>query len=166
MNQLRLFTGLVLVAIGVGFLFGLPVFRILIPTLIILLGIKLLLGQGGPSISAKSEGRDDKLSQVLIFSGIDRKIISDNFSGGEVVAIFGGGDVDLTQAKTTSKTLKLSLVAVFGGLKIRVPETWRVSTEGVGVLGAFENKARPKGKAKVNLKVDGVAIFGGVEIVS
>lgn len=166
MNQIRLFTGLVFVAIGAGYLLGLPVIRILIPSLIILLGVKILLGQKGPSINTKSESTDSKISQVLVFSGINRKIKSDDFSGGEVVAIFGGGDVDLSQVKTTSKTIKLSLVAVFGGLKIKVPETWHVSTEGVGILGAFENKAQTKGKAKVDLKVEGVAIFGGVEIFS
>lgn len=165
MNQIRIFIGLFIIAMGLGFLFDLPVLRILFPALIIFLGVKILMGWGKPTI-LKSGIKENKFSRVLVFTGIDSKVTSNDFRGAEVVAVFGGGDIDFSEVKTKATKLKLTFVTVFGGLKIKVPATWNVLTEGVGIMGAFDNKSKTSAKTKIDAHIEGVAIFGGVEIVS
>ena len=41
------------------------------------------------------------------------------------VVIFGGGDLDLSQVKTSEASIDLELVAVFGGARLIVPKNWK-----------------------------------------
>jgi predicted membrane protein len=167
--NIRILIGLIIIFLGLSILFNFdfPIFKILLALLFIFIGWKVVTNKTAdmPMVGQSSTAREDLLKRVMIFSGINTKIQSDNFSGGEVVAIFGGGDIDLSEVKVKGDSLELNLVAIFGGLKITVPDDWNVKTEGVGVLGGFENKADTK-KSSVTAVIKGVAIFGGVEIVS
>ena len=40
----------------------------------------------------------DYIDYVNIFSGAERQLITDNFKGGKITSIFGGGEVDLTRS--------------------------------------------------------------------
>ncbi len=163
----RVFFGILIILFGLSFLFKFPFFNVLLAIVVIGLGIKVLGGRGsGFDMGRRGETNEDFLKRVLIFSGINRKVVSDTFGGAEVVAIFGGGDIDLSEVKTEGKTLNLDLVAIFGGLKVRVPESWDVESEGMGFLGGFENNTSSPAKESVAVRVKGVAIFGGVEVVN
>jgi predicted membrane protein len=162
----RVIIGVVIVLIGLGFLFDINVLRFIFPLFLVFIGVQILMGRRQNWDLAKTATvAEDSLHRVLIFSGINQKVVSSNFKSGEVVAIFGGGDIDLSSAKTKAKTIELELVAIFGGLKVRIPSDWSVTSEGVGILGGFDNKAKGGTKA-VTVQLKGVAIFGGVEVVN
>jgi predicted membrane protein len=118
--------------------------------------------QGGSALM------DSRVNVVGIFGGGEYRIQSKNFQGGEATAIFGGFEIDLTQAEIEGEEAVIDITAIFGGGELRVPESWDVSIEGVGVFGGYEDKthhARPEaGPPKKRLIVKGVAIFGGMEI--
>ena len=111
---------------------------------------------------------DSRLNQVSIFGGGEYRIDSKNFQGGEVTAIFGGFEIDLSQADIGGEEAVIDATAIFGGGELRVPESWLVSVEGVGIFGGFEDKTRhPQPDAagpRKHLIVRGTAIFGGMEI--
>jgi hypothetical protein len=120
-----------------------------------------------PSGEAQASG-GALLSDLVVFSGRDRRIVGPGFMGGSVTAIFGGYALDLRQAELASGTVELQATAAFGGVEIRVPESWNVQAEGAALLGAIENKTQPPpaestGPAR-RLIVRGTALFGGVEI--
>lgn len=166
MSARRIVFGTLIILIGLSMLLDINVLRYFIPLLIIYFGFKIIVGEDKSVIVSGSETHEDKINRVVIFSGLNNKYISDNFKGGSVVTVFGGGDIDLTDAKTKEKNIKLDLVAVFGGLKVRVPKKWQVNSEGAGILGAFDNNAVKEGDAGVLLNVEGVSIFGGVEVTN
>lgn len=114
-----------------------------------------------------------RLDDVHIFWGGRRRIISKNFMGGEIVAIFGGFDIDLTQADFPGDQVEIEIVSIFGGGEIRVPATWEVIVDSVGIFGGTTDRtwhpqsvpaaAAPATPAK-KLIIKGVAIFGGLTI--
>ncbi len=147
-----------------------------LPILVIYGGIMLVLRalfkKGDESLwSSKSgfsssEGTDDYLDITAIFGGSKRKIITKDFKGGEIVGIFGGAELDFTQADLTATTV-LDATCIFGGLKIIVPANWEVKSNMVTIFGGVDDKR--KSTASENNKtlvLTGFCMFGGVDIRS
>ena len=94
-------------------------------------------------------------------------ILSKEFKGGDIVNIFGGAEIDLTQADIKGKAV-LDLVQIFGGTKIIIPSDWQVQSKMVALFGGIEDKrnpALPKNPDKI-LVIDGTSIFAGIDILS
>lgn len=164
----RIIVGLLLILLGINFLFDINIFRIILPLILIYLGLHIIYGKDdiGTNVnrfSQASEAEENKIKRILVFSGTNQKLISKNFDGGEIVTIFGKADIDMREVKTQHKRLELNLVAIFGGINIIMPDNWTVHSEGVGVLGDFRNNSRSN-KPSVDVDIKGTAIFGVVEI--
>lgn len=108
----------------------------------------------------------EESSLVAIFSGAERKGVWDPPKRLNVVAIFGGGDIDLREAHFPPGGLTITAVAMFGGVEITVPEGTNVEMSGAGILGGFESRKRkkPPVPGAPTVKVEGVAILGGVDV--
>ena len=108
----------------------------------------------------------DVLDIVSIFGTVKKQVISKNFVGGEVVCIFGGSEVNLTQADSP-RPMIIDIVQIFGGAKLVVPANWEVRSEAVAILGGIEDKRGQTGTSPTKVLVlKGTTIFGGIEIVS
>lgn len=166
MNTMRTIVGFVIILMGVSALFDFPFLKILFALALIYIGYTIITGKGKSWCSVtKGQTTDNNVKQVFIFSGIEQRILSRNLEKAEVVAVFGGGELDLSEIKTEHKTVPMEFVAIFGGLKIILPKDWNVRSEGVGIVGGFSNKAGTDVPGKPAALIKGVAIFGGVEIV-
>lgn len=106
------------------------------------------------------------IDSINVFSASKQHIYSKNFRGGDIVAIFGGCDLNLSQADMEG-TVILDLIAIFGGVKIIVPPGWVVKSEITAVFGGVDDKRSvlpaTDGLVKI-LRIKGVALFGGVDI--
>ena len=163
----RIIVGVVIILLGLNFLFNLNLVRIIFAGIIIWLGVKVITGNTDKmDFSEQTDAEEDFVKRVLVFSGINKKFLSDNFQGAEVVAVFGGGEIDLSEVKTKEKELSMDITAIFGGLKVRVPQTWAVKSEGVGIMGGFDNKTKVGTKKTTEVKLKGLGLLGGVEIVN
>jgi hypothetical protein len=102
-----------------------------------------------------------------VFGGSNRKVSGD-FKGADLVAIFGGGGLDLRNATMSADEAVVSVNAIFGGFEIRVPETWLVDVHVAGIFGGHEDKThQPDPRLVPNpkrLTVRGSTIFGGLGI--
>lgn len=140
------------------------------PALIIVVGLVLIFGKSckfrRSNSYYKSTG-EDVIEEVSVFGGRDRKVNSDKFRGGEVVSVFGGGKLDLTNATLVPEGAEIEIVSVFGGSTLIVPSDWNVKLEVFNIFGGFSDK-RMKAQVDLNkvLVVKGVAIFGGGELKS
>jgi predicted membrane protein len=108
----------------------------------------------------------DFVDTVNVFSATQHKIFSKEFRGGDAVCVFGGCDLNFSQADFEG-TIVIDVVAIFGGVKIIVPPSWQIRSELTAIFGGLEDKTKhmpsqSDGNKTVVLK--GVAIFGGVEI--
>ncbi len=120
-------------------------------------------------VSEATFSKEDVIDSVNIFGGSKKVILSKNFKGGEVVNIFGGCEVDLTQADMTTQA-ELEITAIFGGATLIVPSNWAVQTGGtVTIFGGIGDKRKittlTESTAKT-LVLKGTMVFGGIEIKS
>jgi cell wall-active antibiotic response 4TMS protein YvqF len=132
-----------------------------------------LVGIGGYIIWQSFNRRDtprgdgsDRISAVAVLGGVDRRVASRNFLGGDVTAFMGGGKVDLREATLAPGTeALLDVTAIMGGFEIKVPETWDVLVEIVPFMGGYEDKTRhPADPSAPRLRVRGFVMMGGVEV--
>ncbi|MGN8070728.1 LiaF transmembrane domain-containing protein [Mucilaginibacter sp. 22184] len=111
---------------------------------------------------------DDYLDAVSIFGGVNKTILSKNFKGGEIVNIFGGAELDFTQADINGRVY-IDITQVFGGTKIIVPSNWQVVSDLAAVFAGVDDK-RIRSTASPNndkiLVLKGTSIFAGVDIRS
>ena len=111
---------------------------------------------------------DDYLDAVSVFGGVKKTILAKDFKGGEIVNIFGGAELDLTQADINGRVV-LDITQIFGGTKIVVPSNWQVVSDIAAVFASVDDKrirtAAALGSEKI-LVLKGVSIFAGIDIRS
>ncbi|MBV9496200.1 MAG: hypothetical protein JOZ54_18270 [Acidobacteria bacterium] len=144
----------------------LPHFRLseilgLWPLLITAGGLALVLQTLRPS--AKDIVGSGAFRAFAWMGGSVRSIASENFVGGDAVAVMGGCEINLVNAKLQGDAV-IGALSFWGGIEIIVPRTWRVEVEGTPLLGGIENRVRTNVTDGPRLLVRGVAIMGGIEV--
>ena len=172
--------GVVFLAHNLGYIRG-QEWQLVWPMALIGLGVMFLLrgfgrrgaadvlgsgaGCGFPSGSASTA---NVLDEHAVFGGIQRRVDSQEFEGGEVTAIFGGVHLDLRGAGTKKDEVTIEMNAIFGGVELLVPDTWDVTVRGEAVFGGYEDKTMRRSDTlsgkRPHLVITGSAIFGGVTI--
>jgi len=119
----------------------------------------------GPASRDKLEKGASTIEAFALWSGTSRKVVSEDFRGGEVTAIMGGHEIDLRPAKMASGTAVIDLFVWWGGVEIKVPTDWKVTNEALPILGGVDDKTRaPEGEVRGHLVLKGPIIMGGVEV--
>ncbi|MFE0048094.1 DUF1707 SHOCT-like domain-containing protein [Streptomyces albireticuli] len=113
---------------------------------------------------AGPEGPGSTENLVAVFGGAGRKGRWRVPCRTNALALFGGVEIDLTEAVFERREIVVHAVAVFGGVDIKVPENVTLRTTGGGVFGGFDVRTQeaPDPDAPV-VSVTGFAFFGGVE---
>jgi len=147
--------------------------QLFVPALLILAGILILFRQRIEHSHSEKKNLDteDFIDEVNVFGGGDRNIISQNFQGGRILAIFGGSNFNLIRAKLAPGKNYIEVLAIFGGMKLIVPEDWNVRINVVSIFGGFSDKHRirpldVKDDESTELILKGFVLFGGGEIKS
>ncbi len=163
--------GALVILIGVFFqvntldLFDVNLGQFFWPALLIGVGSYLLITRSsskGPMVNT-----DDRLSSFVAFGGVESKLESQAFQGGSAIALFGGSEIDLSQARLAPEGAELDLTAAFGGVEVTVPADWKVRMSGLPLFGGLTNKTAHKGAGDEDapeLTIRGFAAFGGVEV--
>ncbi|WP_439881106.1 LiaF transmembrane domain-containing protein [Pontibacter sp. MBLB2868] len=111
---------------------------------------------------------EDYVDSTAIFGGVKKNIISKNFRGGEIVSVFGGTELNLSQADIQQPVV-LETTQIFGGTTLIIPPNWEVKSEAVAILGGIDDK-RPilHGGYDPNkvLILKGTTMLGGLNIKS
>ncbi|MDJ0379636.1 DUF1707 domain-containing protein [Streptomyces sp. G-G2] len=120
----------------------------------------------GESWPARIGGRGTSAAGVAIMSAFQRKghwTVPAHFTA---VAFWGGGQIDLREARFETREVVINCVAVMGGIEIIVPPGVEVDVRGIGVMGAFDHRemAVPAEPGAPRVVVNGLAFWGGVEV--
>ena len=114
-----------------------------------------------------SENESGYIDRNCVFSGGKEKMDIKNFKGGEVNSVFGGIELDLSDAQLAEGVHRLELNSVFGGIVLFVPVEWNIEIQQTQVFGNFVDN-RPKPGFEVDEKriliIEANAVFGGGEI--
>ena len=141
--------------------------KLLVPGIIVIIGIKLILtgifGSRANEIlkNLKAEGKDTK-SGFAAFSGVDLCYDGQVFEGAELTAVFGGIKCDLRNA-VIEKDCAIQICAVFGGIDIIVPDNVNVKAVTNSIFGGVSNKTAVR-KDAPTVFISGTCMFGGADI--
>jgi hypothetical protein len=107
-------------------------------------------------------------SSVAILGGVSRKGVWEVGPTHNAFAMMAGIDLDLRQAKFTSRETVIHANAFWAGIDIIVNEHTNVIVEGIGIMGAFDqarDKVQPDLTAdSPTVRVKGVALMAGVTV--
>jgi predicted membrane protein len=146
-----------------------PVWK-LAPLILVALGIRLVQKAGGRSFPDRTpESRTAAaLDETAIFGGWDRSVTTNEFLGGEINAVFGGFELDLSNCRIPDDQATITVFIAFGGGDIRVPRDWSVDVKAFAIFGGTDDKSdHPPLDAEVppkRLVIDGFVVFGGLDI--
>ena len=102
---------------------------------------------------------------IGIMSGFDRKgpwVVPPVHTA---IALMGGGELDLTEARFVEQETIIYAWAFMGGIDIRVPDDVTVHVEGFGFMGGFDHRAGgDAGPGRPVIRIRGLAIMGGVDV--
>lgn len=106
---------------------------------------------------------------TAFFGGVTNSVISKDFRKGEINAVFGGAEVNFSNADMVERA-DLEINAVLGGVKLIIPSNWEVRSEVNCIMGGVEDKRAQRasdldGPRKL-LVLEGNAVLGGIEIKS
>jgi predicted membrane protein len=171
--------GIIMLFIGGGFYltsfvdFKINFYQIFWPALLILVGFMIIFRRKCEIENwdeKKNTSDEDIIDEVNVFGGGDRTVISQNFRGGKILAIFGGSNFNMARAKLAPGKNYIEVLAIFGGMKLIVPEDWNIRINAVSIFGGFSDKHRIQPHAASasdsELIIKGFVIFGGGEIKS
>jgi predicted membrane protein len=137
------------------------------PVLLIALGgsvvYRAVAGRRAQASHLKSEPDSDVVDVTAIFGGLERRVATPAFRGGEVTALFGGCTLDMRGSSIQGEAV-LNVFAVCGGIEIKCPPDWTVILHGTPILGGFDEKTAAPPDVSKRLIVKGYAILGGVDI--
>jgi predicted membrane protein len=181
--------GIILILVGSFFLipeifdFHIAFIKLFWPVLLIAIGVMILLKRGfrkpghyhrrryhqWSNPVPDSELDEGYINETNIFSGSKRKITHQVFKGGKISNIFGGAEIDLSQAVLAEGRVELTIECIFGGVTLIVPSDWKVVINVSSVMGGFSDKRNilkePTDPSRT-LVIRGESIFGGGEIKS
>lgn len=143
------------------------IWKILVPAIVIIIGLKLLIkGIFGSKVNnmiakMKAEGNAPKVI-CAAFSGSDMNFDGQVFDGAELTAVFGGVDCNLKNA-IIEKDCAIKVCAVFGGIDLLVPSHVNVKVSSTSIFGGVDNEVTFH-KDGPTIYISGICLFGGVDI--
>ena len=145
------------------------VWKLLVPAVIVVIGVRLIIRAVMPDKGArvwkdiKVEG--DNVGQGnATFSGAKLNYDGRAFHGAELNAVFGGVECDLRGA-TFEGDSAINASAIFGGIDIFVPDGINVCLRSSSIFGGASDKLnRPHIEGAPTLYVNATCVFGGLEL--
>ncbi|MBT0811868.1 hypothetical protein KIH41_11325 [Litoribacter ruber] len=111
---------------------------------------------------------DDYINAQALFSGVEKRCFTKNFQGGKISAIFGGVDIDFSNADLEGEAV-MNVEIAFGGVKLIIPPHWDVDINVSNIAAGIEDKRsfpHTKPDPTKVLRINGTMIFGGLELRS
>jgi hypothetical protein len=121
-------------------------------------------GLPGPTRADLLVVRDEPSSRFAIsvfgwFSRRGRWVAPRAFTS---LSMFGGGEIDLRDARFASQEIRVRAFALWGYTEVIVPDDVEVEVKGFGLFGAFDRSAARREQGAPRIVISGLALFGGV----
>ena len=143
--------------------------KLLLPAVIVIIGVRLIFRNIIPDHGAKLWGAmkadgEELRSGTATFSGTNLDFSVEVFRGAELNAVFGGVKCDLRGA-IIEQDCVINASAIFGGIDILVPEGLNVKLRSTSIFGGASDKAAEKRRDGAHtLYINATCIFGGLEV--
>jgi hypothetical protein len=116
------------------------------------------------AVPSLGDEESDELSLVAVFNGVTLKSRAKAFSGGSMLAWFGGIEADLREVELAPDA-RLSLHTLFGGIAVKTPPGWRLESELKAFAGGVDTRTPSQDDPDAPvLSLTGTALFGGIAV--
>jgi hypothetical protein len=116
------------------------------------------------ALPSRGDSGSDALDLVASLEGVELESRATAFTGGSMLAWFGGIDVDLSEAQLAPGA-RLSLNTLFGGIAVKAPPGCRLESELRAVAGGVDARSpEPHDPDAPVLTLTGTAMFGGISV--
>ncbi|MGP3950151.1 DUF1707 SHOCT-like domain-containing protein [Streptomyces sp. 7N604] len=111
-------------------------------------------------------GRASSTAGMAFMSGFQRKgqwTVARRFTS---FAFWGGGEIDLREARFEEREVVIRCFAIMGGINVIVPPGVEVDVRGIGIMGGFDHTqaGAPGEPGAPRVVVSGFAFWGGVGV--
>ena len=100
-----------------------------------------------------------------IFGGSEKVITNKQIKGGLIIALFGGGHINLVNTALNKDKNVLRTISIFGGHDILVPTDMNVEIQVISLFGGFADNREIIDKNQIQsdkrLIIRGLTLFGG-----
>ncbi|GAA2307857.1 hypothetical protein GCM10010402_79420 [Actinomadura luteofluorescens] len=111
------------------------------------------------------QGAPSWRSGIGIMSGFRRAGVWNVPRRFRAFAFWGGGKIDLREARFEEGQVVIRALAIMGGFEIIVPDDITVHVNGLGIMGGFDQRASGPGvPGSPTVVVKGLAFWGGVAV--
>jgi hypothetical protein len=112
-----------------------------------------------------ANGLGDAEHIINVFAGNNRKGAWDVPRHIRIFNLFGGAELDFTDARFASETTYITVLCLFGGVNLRVRDGMRSISKTVCIFGGVDNRSGTTADPNAPLLiVEGLCLFGGVDI--
>jgi predicted membrane protein len=156
-----LFLGFAFLLSTLGYL-HFNVWRLIWPVVLITVGVLMVLRSrfgGRPPLETQST-----IGPMAFMGGVDRRVNSKTFEGGELTAVMGGCKIDLREADIQGTEAVVRVFVMMGGIELFIPQGWKVINRVVPVMGGFVDRTNPSAPGPKQLVIDGFLMMGGIEV--
>lgn len=136
--------------------------KLIVPLIMIVIGLKIIFHRSTFEKKPVVLKAGETKNFTAIFGGDERRI-SGPFYGANLVAVFGGVDLDLRDAEIT-QDISISCVSVFGGIELLLPPNVQCKVQALPIFGGVEEKHGISGEGLPTVYIEATAIFGGTDI--
>ena len=143
--------------------------KLLVPGIVILFGVRMILGslldRNSQEAVKRLEGEGGSLRYgTAVFAGEKMNFDGEEFQGAELNAVFGSVECDLRRA-LIQRDCVVSASAIFGGIDIFVPGDVNVKITSNSIFGGVSNKTVGyRNEAAPTLYIRATCLFGGVDV--
>ena len=146
------------------------VWKLLVPTILIIIGVSLIFKDAFGSkineeIKKLNESKTKDGGYCATFSGQNIKFDGEKFNGTDLNAIFGGIKCDFRNAIIENDVV-INTSSIFGGTEIYIPENVKVKVKSTSIFGGVDEKKQNKieNTDAHTIYINATCLFGGVEI--
>ena len=115
--------------------------------------------------ASNNDDTDDTDTIVNIFGGSGRSGQWTVPREIRIITIFGGADIDFTDAIFTTPNVTIKILCLFGGDNIYVPENVNIVSKAFCIFGGIDNSAPSIASRQApTLTIEGLVLFGGLDV--
>ncbi|MFG2496708.1 DUF1707 domain-containing protein [Streptomyces sp. NPDC048441] len=122
-------------------------------------------GDGEVDWPSRMGGEATSTGAFAFWSGFNRKggwTVGSRFTA---FAMWGGGEIDLREARFADRDVEIRCFTVMGGMQVTVPPELTVVVKGWGIMGGFDDHATGEGTpGSPRVVVKGFALMGGIGV--
>lgn len=147
--------------------------KLIFPIILVIIGLGFIFRQGYSQTKKEISklNKDGLIDYSAVFGSQQVKVGKEVFKGASLNAVFGGIDINLSDAIIESDII-LEASAIFGGINIIVPSDVKVKVSSTPIFGGVSNKLHKNDEKNSSdskeqehtLYINALCMFGGVEI--